>query len=434
MGSRCDKRLDWQEEHIQFLLPVVDEFGFWDLSFSEGLAVVSYERDNVGDDEEPLVCEYAQQYFQCAAYKAGDAVHVEATPGMSVNLDVFQSSHDEYGCGWTVAGVSEPSTWKVFAFTHAALGMRIWFSLADWGRHSQASCPGKSRANQSSQLISDRMPTWKRLSGALGFQQCVRSSTSSAGVLAPENSTSEPCATMLGLMIVFLRDSFGLRLLHAHDPPRKLVDASLQNLHALVRRFSRQREVTIYLRSALEYTPIGISVTDGCLHSRLSITDGGIVDLRHLQATLGSPCCYLERFSDLGTLRSLDQELDFVDCLGFLCKLPLHSKTALSPSLLAQLLWDFNLIVGSCILGEITALKTDVVGASPEHVHVLDAQSVMSLQRISLRYFNGVKHCTKSIRILGLCIDASRIANRKRMEIVCAARRKYACVLPTLVT
>ena len=439
--------LKWQDKHVRlqvdgdgaaFLhstatfevvpLPAQAEDGAWELTFEDGVGIVSYMPLNSDGDTEPLLCEYAQCSFKWAAYRSGSKIFVRSNTGDCHDFDTFASLHEEYSIAWGVRGHASPCTFKMFSFTHAFKGARVWLSIADYCKHMK--CARKSRASWGSQFISDRWGTWERLVSALGLPCSLRSP---AGIgpqaqLTSTKATASPCATTAGLLVVLLRDAYGLQVKSA--PSSEAAAPAAQHIDAILQRFAKARSVIVFLDPAHITSEVGGSGFR--FRCELFIGEDGMVDMRKLvdvarENELVMKACNI----DPNWLVGFGDFVPLKDVLRRCAELRVcHTNRPL----LQQLLWSINIVAEEVMAQEIIALNNNKQTTDKCHVQEIDDPTDSRItDRRALRYFKGSRRATIGCKIIGVGLDASRIGMRKRMQLVATVPRKCAFWLPSVV-
>ena len=443
-------RLDWQDEHLYVaellsqphlvsiaskevveLKPHTAEPGRWSLSFTAGLGILQWDHEDEGEadaDADPNACVYAQERLRWRAYKHDDAVTIKDEAGSTYNLGRFLSLHSRLEVGWSLIGTAQPSQFDIFVHTHAFQGAIVWISLASTAKHLEWGRRTGPRQSWGSAQINDRWPTWQRLLTHAGFPNGFRRPrTSAVTEEAPEHSADHPCCNMAAWIIVLLREAFKLHL--REGPPGLPCVGSQNQLFAIARRFQKPGHVTAYLDLAVELQPHG--VFEGQHGCRLFFDGQANVCLDGLHRYAREHKDELERqYFDASYVLSLATDCRTIDLLK---QLGSGKSTPIQWCLLKQVVWSLGLMAEQRIREEERELQGGRIPKVHEVHYIPNSESTPATSTMAARLLSGIKRATTDARILGVALDGSRIATRKRMVLLGSVPKRCAFWFPTKV-
>jgi hypothetical protein len=404
--------------------------GKWALSFADELGVLSYESADAEDsDAEPLDCIYAQERLTWKAYRtAGGAVELVGTSGQQFSAARFASLHDIFEVGWALRGVCLPLQFRCFFFTYAFPGKRVFVSLRSLSEHLKWKRLAKSRECQISAVIWDRWSTWTRLLDRLRFTEALRRSMPYSGrdnaPDAAERSTTQPCVTVAGFLVILIREAFGLCI---REGPTETLPACQLHLSGLILRFARPATMHLFLDRQASISATG--VVSGAIPFTVTMTSTGMLHIIDFLPIIRSNRVALDRLGfDVELLLTIPEHTTLLDLFqGF----GQGMLTITKETLLFQLVHAFALQIETALRDEQAAL---VVGRSPkteEVHHVVDTHDTKLNSHTSVRYWHGGMRATTTCNVLGVALDASRIGTRKRMQVMATVPPSTGFWLPT---
>ena len=155
------------------------------------------------------------------AYRKDDLVTIQYGASMEVQQNKHLGYHDEWAIGFPALVGVVPTEHKIVQFTYACPGERLWWSLLDVAKTMRYLRDTRGE-DVPSAVVYDRWPTWQRLLEYLGLPDAFRHP-------APKDSRREACVytactlapicTFAGLLVILLRDAYGLRC-SARETPR----------------------------------------------------------------------------------------------------------------------------------------------------------------------------------------------------------------------
>ena len=446
----AEPSLSWQSEHVflsgrhnrtfvcsgasqeAVLLPAqLVTLGLWRLEFDDNdLAVCTYLPS--GADSEPSCIEYAQSFFEFAAYKAADgSVTLRNKEGGQVLQRKLLQQNVEYTAKLQLPGAaSDRISTDVCVMTHALPGRRVCWSLRALSAHLGWQRPGKRK--WSSAVVYDRWATWQRMIDKLRFpSNCIRQGLRGrqAPAAGSPPAVEDATVTTAALLMILCKDAFGLRMtLHAGTEPSL---AALNWLRAIISLLSGPNSFTVYLDAHFALDAAGrFSGGQAC---EVTIESTGRVLLHNMKmhAARVWPAGWGRATEKCMRLSQVPCELHLEECLRIFSSSPLSN---ISTFILSQLLWNVGMLVESTLLVDEQRLKKGAT-MMPQPVCLAehDGRKGTQLQHRLLRYRAGGQRVTETTNIIGVGLDASRISGRSRIVQAGSTPLGYAWWLPTQV-
>ena len=365
-----DPKLNWQDDHV-FLscegiwfaicsaasqevveLPHQDVPGDWSLQFQDGLAVVFYTRDGKA---EPCFVEYAQFFFEWAAYRSADGtVTMKDKSHRVIDSYQFLAANTTFRAGVRLPGAHEVVDTSVAVHTHAFPGRKCWWSLRSLSQHLGWCRPGKRKF--SSAVVYDRWDTWDRLVASLNFPGSLRRGLRGkheASTACPSGVDDAVC-TSACLLTILCKDAYELRLsCHAHSHAAPSVAAATW-LSGLLSMLVRPHEFEVFMDPHMTIDAAGrCKGTHPCT---VFLDGAGQLHLQRLKAK--AQLCWpgggppLSKCSQM-RLASLADCMPAEEALRLLCGGPLSQHGGF---LLAQILWHFGLRMEMVLLQDTESL------------------------------------------------------------------------------
>ena len=104
----------------------------WILTFADGLGVLCFYKD--GEDDEPVVAEWAQNYLKCQAYRLGTVVTIVCENKEVMTQSEFLGLHDHVQLLVVPSLGMDKVGLNTFVLNHATSGRSVYFSLTDIAR------------------------------------------------------------------------------------------------------------------------------------------------------------------------------------------------------------------------------------------------------------------------------------------------------------